>query len=279
MSKFSEQNSGRNCLSIAAAFLAGVALVASARGTEPKCEIRVQSNLNEVKLPFLGELPYVGQLFRYSAGACPAEGCTDHLQRVGVDFDIAQPRPGQGMIIVKRLECQQCAAQEAAEAKCAADHCCECESLKATLAKKHATGHPADDKPSWEQIVELASEKAALEATLEVHEAIAEAKEELYESFTELVAEKAALEAKLEAQGEREELAKRVHELATENAHLKARVELANLRTEMMQKTMQVAVENEHLKHRVGELERQSAGENAATARAAKRNQTGKKVR
>jgi len=278
MNKLSERSGGTGGLWTLAALAAVLAITAVTRADEPKCDCLIQGNLSQIGIPLLGQLPYVGKLFEYPLSVGKPECCADHLQRVGIDLDIGQPIPGRGVIIVKRLECQQCAAEGDEEAKYDKEHCCECESFKATLASKRAAGHPGDEKPSWQQIVDLGSEKAALEATLEAHEAIVEAKEEIFESLAELMAEKAALEAKLELQGEREEMSKQVHKLTAENARLKAQVELASLRTEMLQKTMQVAVENEHLKRRVAELERQGAEELAA-ARTAKRNQTGKKAR
>jgi hypothetical protein len=277
MNKLSERSGGNCGLWTSVGLAAALTIMSAARADEPNCECRVQGNLNQIGIPLLGQLPYVGRLFEYPLSAGKPESCADHLQRVGIDFEIGQPMPGRGVIIVKRLECQQCAAEGDAEAKCDKEHCCECEVVKATLAAKHAAGHSADDKPTWEQIVGMASEKAALEATLEAHSEIAAAKEEIFESLAELMAEKAVLEAKLELQGEREELSKQVQKLTAENARLKAQVELASLRTEMLQKTMQVAVENEHLKHRVAELERQSVESTAA--RTAKRNPTSKKAR
>jgi len=274
MSKLVERISGHGG-PWTATLMTAIAIAAIARGEEPKCELRVQGNLNHVALPGLSDLPLVGPLFK--TVVCEGDCCADHLKCASGETVLPAPQPGRHLIIIKRLEGQPCAAECEVETKCGSDHCCECETLKATLAARHAAGHPADAKPSWEEIVELASQKAALEAAVEAHEAIAEAKEAMFESLSELIAEKAALEAKVEFQAERDELNKHVQELAAENARLKAQSELASVRLETLQQTMHIAAENEHLKLRLAELERHFDSD--AAARTAKRNQTGKKTR
>ena len=161
-----------------------------------------------------------------------------------------------------------------AKAGCACDDCechkCQCIDCPCRPAAHTASSQCQRDK-FWEHLVEISSEKAALEAALEAHTSFTEERNEMFGSLAELMTENAKLTAKVELQGERDELVKQMLELTAQNAQLKASAELADARIKLMQESLELAVQNQRLAHRVAELEQQAGQESARATRATKR--------
>jgi hypothetical protein len=266
-----------------------VSIQAAVYGEEPKCNCPLQDTLRDTAFPILGDLPFIGPAFGKNVrvrievtprgeGEPQANGVAEHAtarqliveRRVDSCPCTAQGCTLPGMLpVVKEFArcncpCACSGATKAASAKCCTEECCEVKASAETAISHEPSTCPCH--ASWERMLEVVAEKAALEAALEAQGEILEAKTEMFESLAGLMMEKAKLEAKLELQEEKSELTKHVQELTAENAKLKAHAELARQREEMLHKNLQVALENEKLKLRVAELERQEA-----TSRSAKR--------
>lgn len=262
------------------AFVAALAIVATAllaakgaRSEEPKerCELRFEVKATGV--PLLSKIPYVSRLFKNTEAKAD---CAAEVERIGIDFDLdgvsGQVIEFHGPLGVCPETSAVCplSAVQAAVAKCASGTCpadagvaaakccaevkccsegkCQCSAECCQLAK--------DEKAElWEHVAELTAENAALEATLEGHEALLEAKGEMFESLAALMVEKAKLEAKLEMVEHRDSMLKEMVELQAENAKLKAQAELAVQKEELLKAQLVTVLENERLKQRVAELE------------------------
>jgi hypothetical protein len=146
--------------------------------------------------------------------------------------------------------CKACDAQCGAVTKlsCLVAH--ECEGEQSSVEGYSIAGHAV-----CERITELVAEKAALESALEAHEALAEAKDEMFQMMVELSAENAKLGAQVELLTQRDELHEKLLMVATENSKLKAAAELGEEKQKLLMQSFEVALENERLKTRVAELE------------------------
>jgi hypothetical protein len=260
-----------------------VSIQAAVYGEEPKCNCPLQDTLREVGIPMLSDLPFIGPAFGKNVrvrievspkaeGETQSSGVAEHAtarqliieRRVEANPCTARgcTLPGMLPVVKEFAQCDCPCATKAASAKCCTEECCEVKASAETAVSHETVTCPCH--ASWERTLELVAEKAALEASLEAHETVLEAKTEMFESLAGLMMEKAKLEARLEHQAQRTELAKQIQELSAENARLKAHVELAHQREEMLRQTMQLALENERLKLRVAELERQGAASRTA---------------
>ena len=267
---------------------------AAARGIEPpKPENRVEFEV-KVHSPWLARVPFLKQVFAQVAEqeACEHKACEHKIEcqagpcPIGVDFafpthhghgplvlfshplaaapGICQACPPPGVACAAACTAAKCGADCACSAKsagCDCDDCRCCQECSGASRAKH------DRDSLIEHILEISTEKAALEAVLEAHTSFAEERQEMFESLAELTAENAKLTAKLEFQAEREELHKQFQELAAQNAHLKAEVALTEARVKLMQESFQLAVEKQRLEQRVAELERHALQGNVRTAK------------
>jgi hypothetical protein len=237
-----------------------------------------------------------------------APSCPQAQERIGVDFAFPTvdgpvvmfshpllhgpgcvpgfcPAPAMGCAVCDEAKCllSACGAGVCCEqGKCQAataksSHCCcdECEcgdcQCSCTCCAAQSTARSIHHHELFERLLEAQTERAALEATVEAHEALAEAREESYSSVAELMVENAQLKAKLEFQAEKEELHKQLAELAAQNAQLKSEVALTEAKARLSIESTLLALEKERLQARVAELEKKAAGEGIRTA---KRNKT-----
>ena len=297
-------------LVLAGAFVGHVA----AWGDEPAPVCPVRQSMNACTADMLTKIPYVSRLFS-NRPPCAEMACGDGLDRIGIDFEIVgQNMPAQWLFGAAGDDCQKCFAFEVTACKtaggqacgcpaksCASDQRCaqSCDLAKCEVAKCCAdkcdiakcgvaecgvvSACPAaaiwagpQQHPLIAHIIELSSEKAALEAALAVQEAMLEQKAEMFEAFAELAAEKARLEAQQELQGERDGVTSKMLELAGENARLKAQLELADAKAAFIQQVTQISLENEHLKLQVAQLKLQAE---IGETRVSKRSPNGRKVR
>lgn len=252
------------------AFAAALAIIATALlsskiagGEEPceRCELRFEVKATGV--PWLDRIPYVSRLFKNSAAE---PGCGEDFERIGVDFEAV---PGR-VFEIEGLSgvCPACF-------KCSEDSKCCSEGKCCAAECQVAKGEPSE---LWEHLAELTAENAAMEATLEAHEALLDAKEKMFETLAGVLVEKAKLEAKLEMVEHRDAMLKEMVELHAENAKLKAQAELAQQKEELLQGQLATVLENERLKQRVAELE-QRAGDGEQPVLTAKKAQKPKKAR
>ena len=256
---------------------------AAASGIEPaKAENRVEFEV-KVHSPWLAKVPILKQVFAQleQQHACEQKACEHKAEcqgpcPIGVDFEFPTPHgpvvlfshpvaappgvcqicPPPAAAFAAACTAARCCAEGACSAKSAACDCDDCQCCKGCCGSSHAKH---DHDSLIEHILEISTEKAALEAALEAHTSFAEERQELLGSLAELTAENAKLAAKLEFQAERDELNKQLHELAAQNAQLKAEVALTEARVKLMQESFQLAVEKQRLEQRVAELERSAA--------------------
>ena len=208
-----------------------------ARGEEPPPDCP-QCNAAERAIPFWSKIPYVSRLFK-NVGQ-------QEFERIGVDFDIevCQACPTTTpLFMVRRTAHGQIAAP-----CCENEPCCGKDYEESSACCRASCETAKHGGPSWEQIVELTAENAALEATLEAQTAFHKEKSELFEMFAEVSMEKAKLEAKVESQAQHIELTKEMLTLVSENARLKAQVEMAEAKVALVHEMAKLALENEQLK-------------------------------
>lgn len=194
---------------------------------------------------------------------CPAKQCASD-QRCAQSCDLAT------------CEAAKCCASKCCAEKCGIANCGVAKCGIASACPAAAIWSGPQQHPLIAHIIELSSEKAALEAALAVQEAMLEQKAEMLEAFAELAAEKAKLEAQQELQGERDGVTSKMLELAVENARLKAQLELADAKAAFIQQVTQISLENEHLKLQVAQLKLQAESDET---RVSKRSPNGRKVR
>lgn len=244
------------------------ALPGEARSGEPQPACPKCSAV-ERGVPVLDKIPFVARLFK-NAGTSQDRKCAppQELERIGIDFDVevcqdcpaecvfdsvsgACPQNALPQILVMRHMVHGKLASPCCEDdRCEDDRCEEgcgedCEEASACC---RAANESAKHGLSWERIVELTAQNAALEASLEAQSAFHEEKSELTDSFVEILMENARLQAQVETQAKQAGLTKEVLELVSENAKLKAQAELAEERLALVQQMAKLAVENEHLK-------------------------------
>jgi hypothetical protein len=250
--------------------IVAVALLAAgaARSEEPKCAKCVK--VEEISVPILAKLPYVGRLFR-TVGIAPE--CDHEFERIGIDFESAQCpacplSAGRAVFFAPAEEtCGEnaCAATGkcGAIANCVAAKCCaDTKCCAAECCQKEACVATGEEKSElWQHVAELTAENAAMDTMLQAHEEILEAREKMFETVTELMVDKAKLEARLEMVEHRDGLLKELVELQAENARLKAQAEVAQQKEELLKAQFTTALENEQLKQRVAELERQTGAD------------------
>jgi hypothetical protein len=279
---------GRMLAAALAMIAVGLLAAKLARSEEPRerCELRVNAKIDGV--PLLSRIPYVNRLFKTTHA--PTE-CCNEVERIGIDFDFEAvpgqviefhapigvcpdvcpvcPLPGanktavncasEGCPAVAFVTAAKCCADSkcCADGKCCAEGTCKCcAEGKCKCCSAECCQVAKDEKTElWEHVAELTAENAAMEATLEGHEALLEAKGEMFESLAELMVEKAKLEAKLEMVDHRDSMLKEMVELHAENAKLKAQAELAQQKEELLKSQLATVLENERLKQRVAELE------------------------
>lgn len=171
---------------------------------------------------------------------------------------------------------------------CQAAGCKSCSETKEVAAKLElpvaheshqacSEHHVAEHFATCEKLTELQVQNASLQSAIDAHEALAEAKDEMFEMLLELSAANSKLQARVEFLKEQSDLQERLMEAMAENAKLKATVELAEERQEMLKQSLEVAVENERLKLRVAELEQGNHSSAKATASGKKTTKTAKK--
>lgn len=129
-----------------------------------------------------------------------------------------------------------------------------------------------------DRMTELRVQYHAMQSTMEAHEAFAEAfaeaKDSMFERLLELSSEKAKLEAQVEILSQQGGLQEKLLEALAENAKLKATVELAEERHALLKQSFEVTAENERLKSRIAELEHH--GQSAKATKTAKKPQSKK---
>jgi hypothetical protein len=225
----------------------------------PKC------SAVERGVPVLDKIPFVSRLFK-NVGPIQDRKCSppQELERIGIDFDVEACRdcPAECVFGSVAGVCQQNAHPQIlvmrrtfhgklASPCCEEDRCEEgcgedCEEASACC---RTTNESAKHGLSWERIVELTANNAALEASLEAQSAFHEEKSELTDSFVEILMENARLQTQVETQAKQAELTKELLTLVSENARLKAQVEMAEVKLTLAQEATRLAVENEQLRH------------------------------
>lgn len=282
--------------------VSGCCFAAAALGVEPPCpENRVEFQV-KVHSPWLAKLPILKEIFDELGKQQEQVQAVQHgpvcppgpQERVGVDFEFPTvdgpvvmfshpllhgpgcvpnfcPLPAIGCAVCDEAKCLMAACgagcehgkcQAATATKCA--DCCddgECVDCKSSKAKAIHHGE------LFERLLEVSTEKAALEAALETHSEHAEEREEFFSTVAELMGENAKLTARLEFQRERDEFQKQLLELATQNAQLKAEIALTEAKAKLTIESTLLALEKEQLAARVAELEKQAAGEGIRTAK------------
>lgn len=192
--------------------------------------------------------PCTGDCKCCPAGCCTAGVCKEACCKAGCVSRCAGDCP-----------CAQTVAKSAA-CPCIDCQCGECR-CNPPDALAH---HPA---ALWQRLLEATAARAALEATVEAHVALAEEREEMFGSVAELMAENAKLTARLESQREHDELHQEMLKLVKQNLELKAELALTEAKAKLAQETAQLAVEKHLLTARIAELERQNGGEQIRTAK------------
>lgn len=222
--------------------------------------------------------------FVSAPAVCPQGACLPNACLNGACFSGPAPQFGAVKFVTGCPgECvSSCAAAGCTAAKCSATNCtaagcavrcsgecpctpkssaCACDDCQCGDCKCSPAASKLPHAGLIEHLLEVSVEKAALEATLEAHSALAEEREEMFSTVAELMVENAKLTAKLEFQGERDELNKQLLELATQNVQLKAEIAVTQATAKIMGESLQLALEKERLQSRVAELERQVQGD------------------
>lgn len=272
-------------------FLAGVAaLPAAARGEEPHPDCPKCCTV-EKGVPILNKIPFVCRLFKnvgYKGQECApqvfgrididhdSELCHEWPQQAALRLPLplgTLPAPQQ-VIMLRGIQqvhgplpfgqairtytpaqfCQaaecQASACKTAECQASTEPCCsdQCEESDCCQAPSRSARHAG---PSWEQIVDLTAENAALEAMLEAEAEFQKEKSEMLDSLVQLSLEKGKLEAQVELHGKHTELIKEMLALMTENARLKAQSEVVEAKLALIQGMTHLTLENEQLKQQL----------------------------
>ena len=275
------------------------------------CQVRVEVH---GKIPLLEKLPFVNRLFKTAKiEEEVANGEKEPFERIGVDFDILPGHMvsfgpfGECQAVCTEYGCTFCPNTAcASDSKVACNHecckaaakvvcnheCCKAAGCKTCSATQEVTtklelprenecqqvcneSHVVEQLAACERITELQVQNAAMQSAIDAHEALAEAKDGIFEMMLELSAENAKLQAQVEFLNERGGLQEKLLESLAENAKLKATIELTEERHAMLKQSLVVSAENERLKLRVAELEQH--GQSAAKAtKTAKKAQTKK---
>ena len=129
--------------------------------------------------------------------------------------------------------------------------CCKNGECREECAEGRCCQAASHEGLSWELVVELTADNAALEATLAAQSEFQKERSGLLDSLVQVSLEKGKLEAQVELHAKHLELTREMLALISENARLKAQAELAEQKMALIQGATQLALENHQLKQQI----------------------------